>query len=115
MHKDDAINAFAALAQPTRLEVFRLLVKAGHAGCAAGAIGEKLGIRQNTMSVHLGVLARTPLVSNKRQGRSIRYYADFAGIRGLMAYLMQDCCGGNEEICAPLFETLSCTTGSEQT
>ena len=108
MDKKTAITAFAALSQPTRLDVFRLLIKAGHAGMTAGAIGDTLNIRQNTMSTHLTILARTDLVSNQREGRSVRYFANYKGIRALMAFLMQDCCDGNEEICAPILETLSC-------
>ena len=111
MDKTTAITTLSALAQTTRLEVFRLLVRAGHEGCSAGEIAETLSIRQNTMSVHLGILARTPLVSNKRVGRSIFYYANFAGIRALMTYLMEDCCAGNEEICAPVLESLCCEPG----
>lgn len=108
MDKKTAITAFAALSQPTRLDVFRLLIKAGHTGMTAGAIADKLNIRQNTMSTHLTILARTDLISNQREGRSIRYFANYQGIRALIAFLMQDCCDGNEEICAPILETLSC-------
>lgn len=75
---------------------------------SAGEIGDHLGIKQNTMSANLAVLARTNLVTNKREGRSIRYYANFAGIRELIGFLMEDCCGGNPEICNPLLEQLKC-------
>lgn len=114
MDKITAIGCFAALAQPTRLKVFRLLVKAGQEGLAAGDIGIKLKIRQNTMSVHLGVLARTPLVRNRREGRSIRYYANYKGISALITYLMKDCCNGNQEICTPLLESLQCQPDDAQ-
>ncbi len=108
MDKLDALSSFAALAQETRLDVLRLLIKAGEQGLSAGEIGERLGIRQNTMSANLTNLARTNLVTNKREGRSIRYYANFAGIRELIGFLMEDCCGGNPEICSPLLEQLKC-------
>lgn len=108
MDKTTAITAFAALSQPTRLDVFRLLIKAGEQGMSAGEIGEKLNIRQNTMSANLTILARTNLVINKREGRSIRYFANYAGIRELISFLMEDCCGGNTEICEPLLSELTC-------
>lgn len=108
MDKLDALSSFAALAQKTRLDVLKLLIKAGEQGLSAGEIGERLSIKQNTMSANLAVLARTNLVSNKREGRSIRYYANFAGIRELIGFLMEDCCGGNPEICEPLLEQLKC-------
>ena len=108
MDKLSALSSFAALGQETRLDVLKLLIKAGEQGLSAGEIGEQLGIKQNTMSANLGVLARTNLVSNKREGRSIRYYANFAGIRELIGFLMEDCCGGNPEICEPLLEQMKC-------
>lgn len=104
----EALNSFAALSQQTRLDVFRLLIKAGENGMSAGEIGEKLGIRQNTMSTNLAILARTNLVSNQREGRSIRYFANYAGIRQLISFLMEDCCGGNTEICQPILDELQC-------
>lgn len=108
MDKLDALSSFAALGQETRLDVLRLIIKAGEQGMSAGEIGDHLGIKQNTMSANLAVLARTNLVTNKREGRSIRYYANFAGIRELIGFLMKDCCGGNPEICNPLLEQLKC-------
>ncbi|MBO6549462.1 MAG: helix-turn-helix transcriptional regulator [Rhizobiales bacterium] len=108
MDKLDALSSFAALGQETRLDVLRLLIKAGEQGMSAGEIGDHLGIKQNTMSANLAVLARTNLVTNKREGRSIRYYANFAGIRELIGFLMEDCCGGTPEICNPLLEQLKC-------
>lgn len=115
MDKETALEAFAALAQPTRLDVFRLLVKAGEGGMLAGEISDHLAIRQNTMSANLQVLARTPLIENSREGRSIRYRANYQGIRQLITYLMEDCCNGNAEICAPLLEGLSCQPRDKQT
>lgn len=102
MEQINAITAFAALAQPSRLDAFRLLIKAGPEGMAAGEIAAALGARQNTMSANLSVLHGAGLVSNSREGRSIRYFANFNTTRELISFLMEDCCGGRPEICAPL-------------
>jgi DNA-binding transcriptional ArsR family regulator len=108
MDKNDALNAFSALSQPTRLDVFRLLIKAGEPGMSAGDIGEALGVRQNTMSANLAVLSRSGLIRSERDGRSIRYFADLDGMRGLLAFLMEECCGGNPELCQPVIDQLAC-------
>ena len=107
MDKPNALSAFAALSQETRLDAFRLLIRAGKAGIAAGDIATTLKARQNTMSSNLSVLLNAGLIRSERQGRSIRYYADFEGIRGLLGYLMEDCCGGNPEICQPIIDEVS--------
>lgn len=109
MDKLSALSSFAAIAQETRLDVLKLLIKAGEKGLSSGEIGEQLCIKQNTMSANLTILARTNLVHNKREGRSIKYYANFAGIRDLISFLMEDCCGGNPEICSPLLDQLKCS------
>lgn len=103
-----ALTAFSALSQPTRLDVFRLLVKAGADGMSAGDIGESLGVRQNTMSANLSILAHSGLIRKERQGRSIRYFAEMDGMRGLLAFLMEDCCGGRPELCQPLINEIAC-------
>jgi ArsR family transcriptional regulator, arsenate/arsenite/antimonite-responsive transcriptional repressor len=108
MDNKRTLEALSALSQSTRLDVFRLLVKAGPGGLCAGEIAERLAVRQNTMSTNLGVLARAGLVRSEREGRSIRYAADLDGMRGLLAYLMEDCCGGRPETCAPLLKQLMC-------
>ena len=108
MDKIQALSAFAALSQPTRLDVFRILVKTGDAGLTAGEVAQTLGVLQNTLSTNLSVLLHAGLIRNERQGRSIRYYADMSGMRGLLAYLMEDCCGGRPELCQPVIDTLSC-------
>lgn len=90
------------------MDVLRILVKAGNKGMLAGEIGEKLNVKQNTMSANLSVLLNAGLVKNERQGRSIRYFADFQGIRGVLAFLMEDCCGGNPELCQPVIDKLVC-------
>ncbi|WP_425405297.1 ArsR/SmtB family transcription factor [Hwanghaeella sp.] len=101
-----ATKAFGALAQETRLKVFRMLVHRGEAGMPAGEIARALDIPHNTMSSHLAVLAGAGLVSSDREGRSIIYRIDFAGMRGLLAYLLEDCCQGRPEVCAPILDTL---------
>jgi DNA-binding transcriptional ArsR family regulator len=107
MDKNKVLSAFAALSQETRLDVFRLLVKAGEHGMLSGEIGERLDVRQNTMSANLTVLLHAGLVRNRREGRSIRYFADFDGIQGLLAFLMEDCCGGRPELCRPVIDEIA--------
>ena len=108
MDKDSALGAFAALSQPTRLDVFRLLVKAGDEGMFAGQVSDALDVRQNTMSANLSILAKSGLIRNEREGRSIRYFADMDGMRGLLAFLMEDCCGGRPELCQPVINEIAC-------
>ena len=108
MEKINALDAFAALSQTTRLDVFRLLIKAGEDGMSAGEISETLGVRQNTMPTNLGVLNRAGMIRSARNGRSIRYFADMDGLRGLLAFLMEDCCGGHPEMCQPIINELAC-------
>lgn len=110
MESHDALSAFSALSQPTRLGVFRLLVKAGSQGLLSGEIGEKLDVRQNTMSANLTVLFNAGLVRNERHGRTIRYFADFDAMRGLLGFLMEDCCGGRPELCQPVIDEIACTS-----
>ena len=74
----------------------------------AGEIGQHLGVRQNTMSTHLAVLHQAGVVRNRREGRSIRYFADMEGFRGLMGFLLEDCCGGRPELCEPVLDEISC-------
>lgn len=108
MEKSQALGAFAALSQATRLDVFRLLIQAGATGMLAGSISDTLGVRQNTMSANLSILARSGLIRSEREGRSIRYFANMDGMRGLLAFLMEDCCGGRPELCQPVINELAC-------
>jgi ArsR family transcriptional regulator, arsenate/arsenite/antimonite-responsive transcriptional repressor len=108
MDKNDAISALSALGQDTRLEVFRLLVKAGPGGLPAGEIGARLGTVQNTMSAHLKILDHAGLVRAERDGRMIRYVAYMTGLRDLLAYLMEDCCNGAPELCQPVIQAVTC-------
>ena len=101
MKSRDAIDALGALAQETRLGIFRLLVRQGPAGLPAGAIAERLAIPAPTMSFHLAYLSRAGLVTSRREGRSILYAADYRGMSALLTYLTEDCCQGRPEICRP--------------
>lgn len=97
-----ALSALAALGQATRLGVFRLLMRCGPSGLAAGAIAEAIGCPQNTLSSHIAILARAGLVRGARNGRSIVYSADIGGVRQLIEFLAEDCCNGHPEICGLL-------------
>ncbi|HNR31903.1 MAG TPA: metalloregulator ArsR/SmtB family transcription factor [Candidatus Hydrogenedentes bacterium] len=99
MEIQDAIRALAALAQETRLAVFRLLVRAGPDGMPAGAIAETLGAPPATLSFHLSHLHDAGLLERRRYGRSLWYSVDFAGFRTLVEYLQEDCCQGRAELC----------------
>ena len=94
-----AVDALGALAQEHRLALFRLLVQAGPAGMAAGAIADALDIPNSSLSFHLGQLQRAGLIAQRRAGRSLIYNADFEAMDRLVAYLMENCCGG--ATCAP--------------
>jgi ArsR family transcriptional regulator len=107
MDLNTATTALAALAQPTRLETFRLLVKHEPDGLPAGEIARQLDIPQNTMSAHLAVLTRAGLAASERHSRSIIYRAGLGRPRELTLYLVRDCCGGHAELCAPLIAELS--------
>ncbi|TYC52093.1 helix-turn-helix transcriptional regulator [Rhodobacterales bacterium] len=111
MEKQNALNALAALGQETRLDVFRLLVKAGQEGLPAGAISDALDVRPNTLSTHLGALSRSGLVHAERDGRSIHYRADLETMQALVTYLLQDCCGGNPDLCAPIASLAAASCG----
>ena len=107
MDADQAIVAFSALAQPTRLEVFRLLMEYEPNGLAAGEIARRIGVPHNTMSTHLAILSRAGLIEAERQSRSLVYRARLEAVRALAGFLVKDCCGGRPEICAPLIADLS--------
>ena len=107
MENDSAIVALGALAQGTRLDAFRLLVRHEPSGLAAGEISRQLEVPQNTMSAHLGILARAGLIRSERHSRSIVYRADLGGLRALMLFLVNDCCAGSAELCAPLIAELA--------
>lgn len=99
-----AVEALSSLAHEGRLSVFRLLVRAGREGLAAGEIARKLDVLPNTLSANLTVLSNAGLVGSKREGRSIIYTADYDRMTALLGFLMEDCCNGEASICAPLAE-----------
>jgi DNA-binding transcriptional ArsR family regulator len=96
-----AVEALSALAHPSRLAAFRLLVRAGDDGVPAGEIAREIGALPNTLSSHLTILGHAGLIRSRREGRSIRYLADYARMRELLGFLVEDCCAGRPEICAP--------------
>jgi DNA-binding transcriptional ArsR family regulator len=106
MENEQAILALAALAQPTRLQAFRVLVKHEPDGLPAGDLARMLEVPQNTLSAHLSVLARADLVTSERQSRSIIYRANLPAFQKVALFLLQDCCGGRPEVCAPIVESL---------
>jgi DNA-binding transcriptional ArsR family regulator len=97
-----ATVSLSALGHEGRLAIFRLLVQAGPPGVAAGEIARRLAMIPNTLSANLNVLSHAGLIDSRREGRSIIYAADYAAMSGLLGFLMEDCCNGAPEICAPL-------------
>jgi len=102
MKKDAALRALAALASDRRIEVFRLLVREGPDGLPAGSIAAALDVPVSSLSFHLKELEQSGLARSTRRQRQILYAADHATIRGLLTYLVADCCGGHPEICGDL-------------
>ena len=101
-----ALQVMSALSQATRLATFRRLVEALPEGMASSDVAAAVGTTPNTMSAHLGILARAGLVRSERHSRSIVYRADLDGLRALMLFLVKDCCAGSPELCAPLLAEL---------
>lgn len=106
MELENVTLALAALAQPTRLDVFRLLVKHEPEGLPAGDIARELAVPHNTMS-HLGIFSRAGLVRSGRRSRSIIYRADLDRLREVVTFLLRDCCGGHPDVCAPVVDALT--------
>jgi ArsR family transcriptional regulator, arsenate/arsenite/antimonite-responsive transcriptional repressor len=102
MQLPTAVEALSALAHGHRLAVFRMLVRAGAEGVAAGEIAREIGVLPNTLSTHLTILGHAGLVLSRRNGRSVIYNADYEGMRDLLDFLVADCCAGRPEICASL-------------
>jgi ArsR family transcriptional regulator, arsenate/arsenite/antimonite-responsive transcriptional repressor len=107
MDDSEVIGALAALAQPTRLDTFRLLVEREPDGVPAGELARLIEVPQNTMSAHLAILARTKLIVGERQSRSIIYRANLDRFREVTLFLLKDCCGGRADLCAPLIADLT--------
>ena len=101
MKNNDAVAALAALAQESRLAVFRLLVRNAPTGLTPGVIGEQLELPPPTLSFHLKALAQAGLVTTVQEGRYVRYRAEIATINALIDFLTEDCCGGNSQRCLP--------------
>lgn len=114
MESSTAITALAALAQATRLDTFRLLVKHEPNGLPAGDLARAVGVPQNTLSAHLAILSRAGLVIGERRSRSIIYRANIAAFQDLTLFMIQDCCGGSPELCGPLIESLQPCRPSDQ-
>jgi DNA-binding transcriptional ArsR family regulator len=102
MELKQAVSALSSLAQESRLQIFRLLVKQGRDGMPAGDISSELNIPPATLSFHLKELANSGLLEYRREGRSIIYAINVIGINGLMAFLSEDCCQGRPELCGDL-------------
>lgn len=106
MKSDQAQQAFAALAQETRLAILRFLIREANKEIAAGQIADKLKVPASTFSFHVAVLERAGLVKSRREQRQILYSPSLEGVRELLTFLLNDCCGGRPEICADLFSGL---------
>lgn len=110
METTEAVNALAALAQDTRLDIFRLLVQQGTSGLAAGEIAEQLGVSPATLSFHLKELAHAKLVTSRQDGRFVFYSAHFGSMNRLLAFLTENCCAADGGACAP--GTAACAPSS---
>ena len=114
MNEPQALRAFAALAQETRLRVLRSLVQAGPAGVVAGALATQMGVSASNISFHLKELERADLITARRRGQSIIYAAAFPALAALLQFLMQDCCDGRPEICAPALALPCCAPQAKE-
>lgn len=108
MKDDDALAALAALAHPTRLATFRLLVRHEPDGLTTGQLVEATDLCQSTFSTHLAVLAKAGLVKAERRGRNNVQRADIDALRALMVFLVKDCCQGRADLREPLLTELAC-------
>lgn len=108
LNEQQALDAFGALSQQTRLQMVRVLVVAGPDGLAAGAVGEQVGASSSSASFHLANLERAGLVQSRREARSIIYSANYDVLAGLVDFLMMDCCQGRPEVCAPVTKEPAC-------
>ncbi|OBQ85606.1 metalloregulator ArsR/SmtB family transcription factor [Mesorhizobium sp. WSM3873] len=111
MDERQALMAFGALSQETRLKLLRLLVVAGPDGIAAGSLAEQVEVSPSNVSFHLKELERAGLVGTRRDARSIVYSAEYDALSALIRFLMEDCCSGRPEICAPALAAPCCRPG----
>jgi len=107
MTEAQALDAFAALSQETRLRIVQLLVTAGPGGLAAGVIGEAVSASSSRLSFHLNHLEQAGLIQSRREARSIIYNAAYPALSALVAFLMRDCCQGHPEVCGPAVTALA--------
>lgn len=107
MEQDEAIEAFAALAQSSRMSIFRLLVRAGRDGVQVGEIARRLDIVPSTLSGHLAVLRRAGLLRASRHQREIHYSANLETVNSLVGFLLADCCGGRVDNCSEILSLLN--------
>src|SRR3954451_17901370 len=114
MDERQALDAFSARSQETRLRIVRLLVTAGPDGLAAGAIGEAVGASSSNLSFHLAHLERAGLIQSRRASRSIIYSAAYPALSGLIQFLMRDCCQGHPEVCTPAVMALAACCAPEK-
>ena len=108
MKTTQAVRALAALAQESRLETFRLLVRAGTDGMPAGKIAEELEVAPATLSFHLKELSNARLIQQRREGRSIIYSLNVEAMQSLLSFLVEDCCQGQPQLCEPAFALINC-------
>jgi DNA-binding transcriptional ArsR family regulator len=114
MDERQALSAFGALSQETRLRLLRLLVIAGPEGIAAGSLAEQVEVSASNVSFHLKELERAGLVAARRDSRSIVYSAEYDALSNLIRFLMEDCCSGRPEICAPAIAAPCCATAAKE-
>ena len=114
MQERQALAAFAALSQETRLRILRMLVIAGPDGLAAGRIADKAEVSHSNVSFHLKELEHAGLTRSRRDSRSMIHRADFEALGGVIRFLMEDCCAGHPEICTPVVSTAACCTPSKE-
>ena len=115
MDERQALIVFSALSQETRLKILRMLVVAGPEGLAAGTIAEKAEVSASNVSFHLKELERAGLIGQRRDARSIIYSAEYEALSDLLRFLMEDCCSGRPEICAPIITAASCCAPVKET
>lgn len=114
MDERQAVNAFAALAQESRLRIVRLLVTAGPDGLPAGAVAASIGATPSNMSFHLKELERAGLVQSRKVARQIIYSTTYSALIGLIEFLMRDCCGGHPEVCGAISTLAACCTREKE-
>jgi DNA-binding transcriptional ArsR family regulator len=106
MEINEATARLMSIAHQGRLSAFRTIVKAGPEGLSAGELAQRLSVQPNTLSAQLNILSASGLLMNERFGRSIIYRADLSALNEIVLYLIEDCCDGRDEVCAPILDAL---------